>query len=63
MGEGRREIQRTCFMQRLVKIGQMVRNLEEECPIGTSLFRQFADCIERSVVCGNRFTDYVHHLV
>jgi len=40
--EGRREIRRTCFMQRPGKIGQMVRNLEEECPIGTTLFRQFA---------------------
>ena len=41
-GGGRREIRRTCFMQSLVKIGQMVRNLEEECPIGTTLIRPFA---------------------
>jgi hypothetical protein len=30
-------------MQRIVKIGQMVRNLEEECPTGTIFFRQLAD--------------------
>ena len=44
----RREIRRTCFMQRLVKIGQMVRSQEEECPIGTTLFRQFADFPSRA---------------
>jgi hypothetical protein len=30
-------------MQRLIKIGQMVRNLEDKCPIGTTLFREFAE--------------------
>jgi len=36
-------------MQRLVKIGQIVRNLEEECPISTTSFRQFADFPSRDL--------------